>query len=117
MTTFTANEVLGNVTDPYVFQLGTTSAEDIDVSLAVGPIVYPNPARNRVFVAFPAVVGEAYSVYIHDVLGKRVGEITGEAFARENTVEWETGSVPNGIYLITVERAGDRKTVKVQVQH
>ena len=114
-TDFTINRVLGNVTEPFVFQLGTTSVEPDALDIPAGLIVYPNPAAGKVYVAFDARAGEDYRILVRDLVGRVVARVNGVAPTRENTVEWDAAGMPDGIYLLTLERDGYRATTKIQL--
>ncbi|MBK9419907.1 MAG: T9SS type A sorting domain-containing protein [Flavobacteriales bacterium] len=80
-----------------------------------GVQVYPNPANSTITLAFNAMKGQA-AISITDVSGKVVAM---QQFTEVNrrTIDFNSGTLQNGLYMVTVEQAGKRFTQRVLVQH
>jgi len=77
----------------------------------------PNPARREVSLRFAARHDGEVSLEIHDVAGRRVGEVTrlprGDGIIRSAT--WLTDDVPSGVYFAVLRAGESRATRKLVV--
>ncbi|OAV45701.1 LamG-like jellyroll fold domain-containing protein [Lewinella sp. 4G2] len=115
-TSFVTNDVIGLVSKPFVFNLGTTSVRGGDLELDRNIFVYPNPARTVANISFSTQIGDAFVLTIRDIVGRELYRHTSEATVRENVIQWDTDDVPDGIYFITLEHGKALRSAKVQVK-
>lgn len=81
------------------------------VALAVSP--WPNPSRGAVRLSVTLPAGGRARVTVHDVAGREVARLfDGERPAGRFDLEW-AGRVAPGLYLATIEAAGQRATTRV----
>ncbi len=74
----------------------------------------PNPARDRVTVAFRAAAGEPVRVEVFDLRGRRAATLfDGLAPARETSVDWDARELPRGVYFVRVLSAGRSVTTRI----
>ena len=66
---FRINDVIGNIEDPKILNLLSTSNVDIILS-DVGLRIYPNPTSSRIFLNFDIKKEESISVRIFNALGQ-----------------------------------------------
>ena len=69
---------------------------------------YPNPFNSQMRIEFELPAESPVSVYVYDVLGKPIEEIGDNAIlpSGSNSITWNPGRLPSGIYLLRL-RAGD----------
>ena len=93
------------------------SATDKSAEHAIGAIhdinVFPNPFSQNTFVEFHVHDAQPVSLTVYDMLGKVVLQPMSKVVHVEGVhqIELHTSSLPNGVYLISVESNGE-KTVK-----
>ena len=111
---------------PYVGQIvmlrfkGTTgpgSASDMaidDVNVTVGAVtvspdygnnihvvkIYPNPARNSIYVVLPEKTGKNAKITVYNVLGETISDMTN---TYSGTCKIDISSMPEGVYYLTVK--------------
>lgn len=80
-----------------------------------GVQVYPNPANNTINVNFNAMKGAAV-VTITDINGQMV---TSERFSEvsRRVLQYNATGLSNGLYMVTIEQAGQRFAQRVVVSH
>ncbi len=94
---------------------GTIVAGLFENDALSGVQVYPNPANESITLAFNAMSGKA-EISILDVTGKVVG-YSSLSEVNRRTVEFNSSSLSDGLYFVTVQQAGKRFTERVIVQH
>jgi hypothetical protein len=111
---FVVNDVEGSVEQPLVLTLeGTTDAAE---KVSEGWFeVYPNPAREAVFVAFGASVQERVAVRITDSMGRLVKEFEVDTVDGLNLVRWETEGVTTGQYQVSLYSGSGVQAKRVTV--
>jgi len=70
--------------------------------------VYPNPAKDRLFVDLSALNGEKSSVCLYNCLGEKVQVISTSGAS----AEFATDRLPVGVYFIQVEAGNNRSTTE-----
>lgn len=66
--------------------------------------VYPNPARDKIFVCFSLNSGSEVNINLYDFTGKLVKQIRIEnKFAVEHTIKLPVLEIPEGMYFISLE--------------
>lgn len=80
-----------------------------------GVQIYPNPANATITLSFNAMKGQA-TISVSDVSGKIVGQQQISEVSRR-TVEFNSSDLQDGLYMVSVEQAGNRFTQRVLVQH
>lgn len=80
------------------------------------PVIYPNPAREEVFVALSNLQGNTVVLQLFDALGQQVAATS----SANNYGQWqnrfETATLSEGVYMVTVEIDGVRvSTQKVVI--
>ena len=86
------------------YTLDTPDFENIDFVLS------PNPNKGSFIVQFESKSNNGVTIFVHDILGKKVFESTYESSSNFNQ-NIQLQNVSAGIYLVTVVD-GDRRTVK-----
>jgi hypothetical protein len=92
---FIANRIAGSIEQPVVLTLGGVT-EVSEPGASAGLRVFPNPARERVFVRFEAAEAEEVLVRVTDALGRQVAQLKHGAHAGENTLEWAPAGLARG---------------------
>ena len=77
--------------------------------------LYPNPARAQVTVRLQAAFDGEVRIEVRDVLARRVAGTIFHATAGPNQVPLALGTLPGGIYLVTVEHGAGRSTYRLVV--
>jgi hypothetical protein len=114
---FQINEIMGTVAEPQVFHLpGLLSSVARPGEQESSFRAFPNPATDKVFLSFSAVVGEDLSVEVYNVYGQVVNRIQVEAPDVENLIEWTPEELPPGIYTLILRREKVIETLKVVLQ-
>ncbi len=81
----------------------TVSERPLGIDITENIQVYPNPTRDRVFIAFSK---QEYNVSVSDLSGR---VILNEKNAEELTLK----NLSNGTYLLTIESGGESKSVRI----
>ncbi|MEO0142254.1 MAG: Omp28-related outer membrane protein [candidate division WOR-3 bacterium] len=100
----------------------TAVEEDISqkpVMLTISPV--PNPCVDHTKFTFTLNKGEAYTISIFDVTGRKVREIKGYSSGNKQTIEWDlknqTGQkVNSGVYLYRFISLNTEKTGKIVIR-
>ncbi|MCW3127552.1 MAG: hypothetical protein JWO03_3210 [Bacteroidetes bacterium] len=77
--------------------------------------VYPNPASTRLTVTFTAGTDDNYTSTITDVTGRVVISQEGNVFGGDNNVEFNTASLSNGMYILTLNTGGKTLINKINI--
>lgn len=78
---------------------------------------YPNPAHDRTTLTFDCWTGGHVQCDIYNALGTRVASLSTVAMnSGTQTLEWDAGHQPRGIYLCVLRIAGEVATRPVVVQ-
>ncbi|MEY3367798.1 MAG: hypothetical protein RI973_953 [Bacteroidota bacterium] len=111
---FVTNSVEGSVEQPLVLTLeGTTDAVE---SVSEGWFeVYPNPAREIVFMAFGMKTQESVVVRVTDGMGRLVREFVVNTTEGLNMVRWDTEGITTGQYLVSLYSGSGVETRRVTV--
>jgi len=112
---FIANRIAGSIDQPVVLTLGDVT-EVSEPGIAAGLRVFPNPARERVFVRFEAAQAEEVLVRVTDALGRQVAQLKHAAHAGENTLEWAPAGLARGLYTLSLHSSAGVQTVRVELQ-
>jgi hypothetical protein len=99
---FIANRIDGTLESPVVLTLNTT----VDAEEAWGsPVtfnVFPNPARDQVFVEYQARSAGTHTIMFTDALGRQVKMIKQEANRGVNLARWSAHGLPAGLYQVSL---------------
>ena len=90
-----------NVTEPYTSAINDIAKETISV--------FPNPAQSH----FTVTNTENANLTLYNILGQQVKQVIGDG---ENTIIY-TEDLPQGIYLLKVEKEGAVLTKKIQISN
>ena len=75
-------------------------SEDVQLNL----IIYPNPFQDQTSIQFELEKAGHVKIEIYDVAGKLITTIIDETYSGgQHTVQFDTGSLPNGVYLCTLK--------------
>ncbi|MBU2525457.1 MAG: M4 family metallopeptidase [Bacteroidetes bacterium] len=76
-----------------------------------GTTIYPNPANDQIHVVFKDK--SRRNIKFFNFQGILIKNYT----SKSNTLDIEVSSIPNGIYLLEINQAGEKITEKIIVQH
>ena len=76
-----------------------TIFSDVDEKEITGLTIYPNPARDRIYVDLPQTLSSPLSIYLYDVIGN---EIRTKENINAGTVSLNVRELSAGIYIIKV---------------
>ncbi len=76
---------------------------------------YPNPVNGKTAISFSLPKAGDYSLKVYNVAGQVVNTITGRGNAGNNTVNWNSKNVSNGVYFYQLNAAGNTATRKMIV--
>jgi hypothetical protein len=96
----------------------------VDAEVAVGSSInlmldppYPNPVRDRTLLRFASKHPGPLSLDIYDVQGELVSHVgdlaRGDGIIR--TTWWSVGDLPSGVYFVTLQAGGEKKSRTVVV--
>ena len=77
--------------------------------------IYPNPAHLETAVSFAVETAGAYSITIHDLLGRVMYRSTRRCDEGDGVWSLQTELFPQGTYYVTIEGAGMQKFGKILV--
>lgn len=112
-----------NFSREFVHMAGHVKCADCEVlsvantgSVITSVKAFPNPANNEVYVPFNLNAKANVNVTLTNTVGQ---VISTQAFnnANEGKATFNTSSLSNGIYFVTVEANGQRETTRVVVAH
>src|SRR5207244_2485884 len=93
---------------------GTSNSSVIAAVLNKDPMVFPNPAKNVIYVSFDTRQEDNYKIELTDMSGKLLQLKNGVALRGTNRISFDVHNYTNGIYLITiVNNKGERNTMKL----
>ncbi|MEM1356936.1 MAG: T9SS type A sorting domain-containing protein, partial [Bacteroidota bacterium] len=113
---FASNQVLGKVQQPVILSLATTT------SVAYGPTTvstftaFPNPTSGQVYFDFTTQSRRSLRLTIFDPLGREVDHIALDTPASQNRLEWNVDQLPSGVYLVTIEQDGRRRSLRLAIK-
>jgi hypothetical protein len=114
---FATNQVLGEVMKPTVLSLdGTTSLDGEDELVGSSFTVYPNPASGLVYFDFSARANEVLLLTVRDPLGREVDRVKLDNPTTRNRLEWNVRNLPAGVYLVTLEQGGHRRSLRLSIK-
>ncbi len=112
---------LGNNTPIVRPCFGTLSSPNsvANVSVATLGTAYPNPANTKVTIPVSLSQASEVSVSLSNAQGQVLGrqELGKQAAGRGFEISFPTGNLANGVYVYTVNAAGEKKTGRVVVAH
>jgi len=80
---------------------------------------YPNPTRDAVTLAYTLPADLAYktapSLHIYDLSGRTIVDFNLTQNAGENKFNWDTNTVPSGVYIASLEAAGHKAVARIVV--
>lgn len=77
---------------------------------------YPNPFSGSTNIEFDLATGSHVLLEVFDVLGRKVATVVDEGLpSGRHQVEWNSGDVPNGMYLYRLTSGGYRATQSMMV--
>jgi hypothetical protein len=107
----------GNVSIEYKhkFVVDHTTITEYPYSLTFCDI-WPNPATTESQIYFALANAANVEVYISDILGKKLYEVTNKQYSSGFHSETLNGALPlsEGIYLVTIKSGNNFKTLKLQ---
>ncbi|MFH0893823.1 MAG: T9SS type A sorting domain-containing protein, partial [Bacteroidota bacterium] len=72
--------------------------------------IFPNPATNQVFVMSSSQIQE---ITLSNMIGQTILKVP---VNKENTVTLQTGDIPKGMYIISVQTSKKIHTQKIEIQ-
>jgi hypothetical protein len=77
--------------------------------------VYPNPVKDKSFmIQWSESVPDKVNIKVIDLLGRMI--VNDHQYLMENTLQYNVESLPKGVYILTVEQHGVRKTQKILIE-
>ncbi len=89
--------------------------EAIDAEESLALQVYPVPASNQFTVVFQSPVKQRITLKINNMLAKSVYEAPQEVKAGTNHITIDAGTLPNGMYVVTIPQKGKSLTKKLVI--
>ena len=88
--------------------------ENSTISVPAATRLYPNPAKNVVYISFEASAEENYTIEIIDITGKPVMKKLVQSVQSANTVALDIHQLASGLYIVNlVNEKNERKTMKL----
>ncbi|HAD81042.1 MAG: hypothetical protein A2509_04415 [Candidatus Edwardsbacteria bacterium RIFOXYD12_FULL_50_11] len=75
----------------------------------------PNPVNGNTAISFSLPKAGDYSLKVYNVAGQVVSNISGRGNAGNNTINWNSRAVSNGVYFYQLNAAGSTATRKMVV--
>jgi hypothetical protein len=114
---FQINRVVGAVEEPFEFTLGGSNSLQTAQDETWAFSVFPNPAKERVYLNYILEAAEEIEIIVHDARGREMLVLREFGRQGQNLVEWEPAAGwPEGIYLISLKKAGGVITRKLMLQ-
>ncbi len=106
--------VYGGIVDQFtILKQSTTGINDIAESEVLQ--IYPNPANDKMFITYQAGSNNTLTkILVVDVTGKMVSQFSA---GDKHSIEWNTQSVANGMYIVRVESGSLSAYKRVSVIH
>lgn len=79
--------------------------------------VFPNPVNNMATLQLTTNNDTQAKIVLTDLSGRIVSQQTTKLYAGKNQTNIDTQTLPNGMYLVTIDYNGSRVTQKMLVQH
>lgn len=114
-----ASPALSNVdfSDP-AFVGGFVGIQEVNNSVIANASVMPNPATINAAIAFTLKNNSKVNINIYDVTGKVVLAITNNEYTEgTHRIDFNTTSLNNGIYFVTLEANGVKETQKIIINN
>ena len=86
--------------------IGTCSTTEIEESAKIDGIdlaINPNPFSTSMAIKYVIPTGTQADIFILDVFGKKIATLN--ALKEHFEIEWDTSSVPSGVYLVVLNTA------------
>jgi len=114
---FQINRVVGAVEEPFEFTLGSSNSLHPSQDESWAFSVFPNPAKERVYLNYTLEAAEEIEIIVHDARGREMLVLREFGIQGQNLVEWEPAAGwAEGIYLISLKKAGGVITRKLMLQ-
>ncbi|MCX6275708.1 MAG: T9SS type A sorting domain-containing protein [Bacteroidetes bacterium] len=78
--------------------------------------LYPNPAHDKINIAFYTTTEGQYNILINDVTGRKVYASAGSALNGQNQKEISLADFAKGIYMLSFEINGEQRVQKVVIE-
>ncbi len=78
--------------------------------------VYPNPARDQVFISFVSISKQEAELFLTDIAGRTIIHKSIRTEFGDNKIELALSEIPHGIYFANLISINEKKTVKLIVQ-
>ncbi|MBK9636529.1 MAG: T9SS type A sorting domain-containing protein [Bacteroidetes bacterium] len=107
-----------NIGYPYVLKLGNTLTNVGTIPLEENNFnIYPNPANDQVTIVFFSAKRSFYESVFLDMNGRVLNKKNGTTSVGENSINFETKHMANGIYFIKILTEGKQTMKKLIVQN
>ncbi|WP_425421027.1 LamG-like jellyroll fold domain-containing protein [Phaeodactylibacter xiamenensis] len=113
---FIANDILGTVNLPEPLTLQSVTATESLSGSAPRFELFPNPAKERVYLSFDAPAAAEIIVVVSDATGREVARIGTEAAAGGNLLEWRPNNLAAGLYFVTLHGNGPVQSAKLNLR-
>ena len=75
----------------------------------------PNPFSGQTQIFINSDVTEQFTFQVHDLLGKQLHQQTYQIFEGENTIDFDGSSLPNGVYIYSINNGEESVSKKMIV--
>ncbi len=111
---FMANQDVQRGLERAGFEETIVGVEDDGVLLELALDAFPNPFARRATIRFTTPASGAVRLTVYDLLGRRIATLAdGELPAGTHPVEWRTGGLASGIYVLRLEADGAVRTRRI----
>jgi hypothetical protein len=102
------------ICDSIYINCSVTNVSDNIPNNATEISIYPNPIRNRATVEFNLKNTKNIQIFITNIVGRKVKDISIDNLqVGRNSIQWEAGNLPNGVYLLNIQSEGSIKVKKL----
>lgn len=115
-SSFTVNNVVGNINEPFVFTLGevSTGINNINESLTYSISSYPNPFNSKMTITYSIPQNGNVNIEIFDVLGRKITTLVDEDKLKGTyNVEFSNNNLSSGVYLVKLKSGDYSQTLNV----
>ncbi len=110
---FSTSNLYGTVNNPFEIEAVPTNLLSNNVS-SQQLLVYPNPIKEVVNVAFVSERKEEVYIVVYNALGKLVYDTpVTNCETGENTLEWNASALPDGVYSLELNIGNQRRIIKI----
>jgi len=118
MTILNTTQIGGSYTNKAVSYSPKQTATSTQITTRVENSLqlYPNPATNDLNIEYTSANNEEVRISLYDLLGKEVVVITDRFMQGRQNINYNTSTLPKGLYLLRVRSGGETITRKIEIQ-